>query len=138
MVVSAALGEDRPYDDERVVAIDLMEVQPREIRRYITPDGRNPFAEWLSSLRDLNAVVKIEQRLDRVRLGNLGNSKSVGEGVCELKIDFGPGYRVYFGQFGSTIVLLLCGGDKSTQKQDIRKAYEYWKEYGERENANER
>ena len=84
------------------------------------------------------AVVKIEQRLDRVRLGNLGNSKSVGEGVCELKIDFGPGYRVYFGQLGSTIVLLICGGDKSTQEQDIRKAYEYWKEYGERENANER
>ena len=85
---------DRPYDDQRVVAIDFMEVQPRDIRRYITPDGRNPFAEWLSSLRDLNAVVKIEQRLDRVRLGNLGNSKSVGEGVCELKIDFGPVSRV--------------------------------------------
>ncbi|MEG4026153.1 type II toxin-antitoxin system RelE/ParE family toxin [Microcoleus sp. S13C4] len=115
-----------------------MEVQPREIRRYITPDSRNPFAEWVSSLRDLNAVVKIEQSLDRVRLGNLGNSKSVGEGVCELKIDFGPGYRVYFGQLGSTIVLLLWGGDKRTQEQDIRKAYEYWKEYGERENANER
>ena len=127
---------DRPYDDERVVAIAFMEVQPRDIRRYITPDGRNPFAEWLSSLRDLNAVVKIEQRLDRVRLGNLGNSKSVGEGVCELKIDFGPGYRVYFGQFGSTIVLVLCGGDKSSQEQDIRKAKEYWKEYEERENAN--
>ncbi|WP_293352118.1 MULTISPECIES: type II toxin-antitoxin system RelE/ParE family toxin [unclassified Microcoleus] len=115
-----------------------MEVQPREIRRYITSDGRNPFAEWLSSLRNLKAVVKIEQRLDRVRLGNLGNSKPVGEGVWELKIDFGPGYRVYFGQVGSTIVLILCGGDKSTQEQDIRKAYEYWKEYGERKNANER
>ena len=127
---------DRLYDDQRVVAIDFIEVQPRDIRRYITPDGRNPFAEWLSSLRDLNAVVKIEQRLDRVRLGNLGNSKSVGEGVCELKIDFGPGYRVYFGQFGSTIVLILCGGDKSSQEQDIRKAKEYWKEYEERENAN--
>ena len=136
MAVSVALGEDRLYDDQRVVAIDFMEVQPRDIRRYITPDGRNPFAEWLSSLRDLNAVVKIEQRLDRVRLGNLGNSKSVGEGVCELKIDFGPGYRVYFGQFGSTIVLVLCGGDKSSQEQDIRKAKEYWKEYEERENAN--
>ena len=127
---------DRLYDDQRVVAIDFMEVQPRDIRRYITPDGRNPFAEWLSSLRNLNAVVKIEQRLDRVRLGNLGNSKSVGEGVCELKVDFGPGYRVYFGQFGSTILLILCGGDKSSQEQDIRKAKEYWKEYEERENAN--
>jgi putative addiction module killer protein len=129
---------DRPYYNQLAATIGFREVQPREIRRYITPDGKNPFAEWLSSLRDLNAVVKIEQRLDRVRLGNLGNSKSVGEGVCELKIDFGPGYRVYFGQLGSTIVLLLCGGDKSTQEQDIRKAYEYWKEYGERENANER
>ncbi|WP_377481754.1 MAG: type II toxin-antitoxin system RelE/ParE family toxin [Microcoleus anatoxicus] len=114
-----------------------MEVQPREIQRYITPDGRNPFAEWLSSLRDLNAVVKIEQRLDRVRLGNLGNSKSVGQGVYELKIDFGPGYRVYFGQVETTIVLLLCGGDKSSQEQDIRKAKEYWKEYEEFKNANE-
>lgn len=128
---------DLPYYNQLAATIAFMEVQPREIRRYITPDGRNPFAEWLSSLRDLNAVVKIEQRLDRVRLGNLGNSKSVGEGVWELKIDFGPGYRVYFGQVGSTIVLLLCGGDKSSQEQDIRKAYEYWKEYGERENANE-
>jgi putative addiction module killer protein len=120
------------------VRSQLWKYNKSEIRRYITPDGRNPFAEWLSSLRDLSAVVKIEQRLDRVRLGNLGNSKSVGEGVCELKIDFGPGYRVYFGQVGSTIVLILCGGDKSTQEQDIRKAKEYWKEYGERENANER
>jgi len=128
--------DDRPYYNQLAATIALMEVQPREIRRYITPEGRNPFAEWLSSLRDLSAVVKIEQRLDRVRLGNLGNTKSVGEGVCELKIDFGPGYRVYFGQFGSTIVLLLCGGDKSSQEQDIRKAKEYWKEYEERENAN--
>jgi putative addiction module killer protein len=131
------IGSDRPYYDDDASTIAFMEVQPREIRRYITPDGKNPFAEWLNSLRDLSAVVKIEQRLDRVRLGNLGNSKSVGEGVCELKIDFGPGYRVYFGQVGSTIVLILCGGDKSTQEQDIRKAKEYWKEYGERENANE-
>jgi putative addiction module killer protein len=85
----------------------------------------------------LGAIVKIEQRLDRLRLGNLGNFRSVGEGVCELKIDYGPGYRVYFGQVGTTIVLLLCGGDKSTQDRDIRKAKEYWIDYEQRENAYE-
>ena len=71
------------------------------------------------------------------RHGNLGDYRSVGEGVCELKIDYGPGYRVYFGQIGSTIVLLLCGGNKSTQEQDIRRAIEYWTDYRRRENANQ-
>jgi putative addiction module killer protein len=65
---------------------------------------------------------QIEKRLQRVKFGNLGDYRSVGEGVCELKIDYGPGYRIYFGQIGLTIVLLLCGGDKSTQEQDILRA----------------
>lgn len=116
----------------------IMEVQPREIRRYITSDGRVPFAEWLDSLRDTKAKTNINKRLDRVSLGNLGDYAGVGEGVCELRIDYGPGYRVYFGQIGSTIVLLLCGGDKSTQEQDIRRAIEYWTDYRRRENANQR
>jgi putative addiction module killer protein len=75
-------------------------------------------------------------RLDRVKLGNLGDYRSVGEGVFEFRIDYVPGYRIYFGQVGLTIVLLLCGGDKSTQEQDIRKAKEYWADYERRENAN--
>lgn len=62
-------------------------------------------------------------------MGNLGDYRSVGEGVCELKIDYGPGYRIYFGQVGTTIILLLCGGDKSTQEQDMSLAIEYWHEY---------
>lgn len=115
----------------------IMEVQPRDIRRYITSDGRVPFGEWLDSLRDTKAKTNINKRLDRVSLGNLGDYRSVGEGVCELRIDYGPGYRVYFGQIGSTIVLLLCGGDKSTQEQDIRRAIEYWTDYRRRENANQ-
>lgn len=114
-----------------------MEAQPREIRRYITPDGKIPFAEWLDSLRDRKAKAKIKERLKRVSLGNLGDCKSVGGGVFELRIDYGPGYRVYFGQVGTTIVLLLVGGDKSTQEQDIRKAREYWVDYEESENADE-
>ena len=113
-----------------------MEVQPREIRRYITPDGRIPFLEWYYSLRDRKTQYKIDTRLERVELGNLGNYRSVGEGVFELKINYGPGYRIYFGQIGTTIVILLCGGDKSTQQEDINKAKEYWADYEKRENAN--
>ncbi len=120
---------DRPYDDLRVVAIGFMEVQPREIQRYMTPDGKVPFSEWLDSLRDLKAKFKIDGRLDRVGTGNLGDYRVLGEGVCELMINYGPGYRVYFGQVEETIVLLLIGGDKSTQEQDIRKAQKYWTDY---------
>ena len=74
----------------------------------------------------------IRTRLDRVALGNLGDCEPVGEGVSELRIAFGPGYRVYFAQDGDTIVLLLCGGDKSTQVKDIKRAKEYWADYKER------
>jgi putative addiction module killer protein len=106
-----------------------MELQPREIERYTTPEGRVPFSDWLDSLRDRKAKFKIDRRLDRVATGNLGDYQSVGEGVCELRINYGPGYRIYFGQIGETIVILLVGGDKSTQEQDIRKAKEYWTDY---------
>ncbi|MEH1883514.1 MULTISPECIES: type II toxin-antitoxin system RelE/ParE family toxin [unclassified Nostoc] len=112
-----------------------MEVQPREIRNYLTVDGKNIFDEWLDSLRDRRAKAKIRARLDRVEDGNLGDCKSVGEGVFELRIDYGQGYRIYFGQEGITIIILLCGGDKSTQKQDVDKAQEYWKDYRSRDNA---
>ena len=77
----------------------------------------------------MKAITKIEARLRRLENGNLGDYRSVGEGVFELRIDYGPGYRVYFGQVGSTIVLLLCGGDKSTQDQDISTAKRYWANY---------
>ncbi len=103
-----------------------MEAQPREVRRYVTPDGKIPFDEWFDSLRDNKTKAKIEARLERVKLGNFGDYRSVGAGVCEFRIDYGSGYRIYFGQIGTTIVLLLCGGDKSTQEQDIRQAIEYW------------
>ncbi|MFN6470827.1 MAG: type II toxin-antitoxin system RelE/ParE family toxin [Nostoc sp. SerVER01] len=112
-----------------------MEVQPREIRNYLTLDGKNVFDEWLDTLRDRRAKAKIRARLDRVEDGNLGDCKSVGEGVWELRIDYGPGYRIYFGQEGITVIILLCGGDKSTQEQDIVKAQEYWKDYRSRDNA---
>lgn len=113
-----------------------MEVQPREIQNYLTADGRSPYEEWVDFIGDKTVISKIDTRLKRVRLGNFGDYRSVGEGVFELRIDYGPGYRIYFGQIGLTIVLLLCGGDKSTQEQDIIKAKQYWTDHEKRENAN--
>lgn len=109
-----------------------MEAAPKELRVYIAEQNREPFSEWLVSLRDGKARAKIRVRLDRVSQGNLGDCRSVGEGVQELRIDYGPGYRVYFGQEGAAIVLLLCGGDKNTQAKDIETAKRYWNEYRRR------
>jgi putative addiction module killer protein len=82
----------------------------------------------MAKVRKQRIHAKISQRLDRVEQGNLGRWKSVGEGVCELIIDFGPGYRVYFGQDGN-LVVLLCVGDKTTQEEDIKRAKQYWEDY---------
>ena len=109
-----------------------MEATPKELQIYVTEDGRAPFSEWHASLRDIKARAKIRVRLDRVSLGNLGDCHRVGEGVQELRIDYGPGYRVYFGQVGAAIVLLLCGGDKNTQTEDIEHAKRYWNKYRRR------
>ena len=93
-----------------------MEVKPREITIYGTSDGKFPFDEWLDSVRDRNVRVRIKSRLDRVQQGNLGDIKSVGEGVFELRINYGPGYRVYFGQVGLTVVVILVAGDKRKER----------------------
>ena len=81
------------------------------------------------SVDDKRAVARVFARIARVRQGNLGDYKSVGDGVSELRIDYGPGYRVYFGQEGRRIVILLCGGDKRTQDKDINLAKEYWSQF---------
>ncbi|MBK8750883.1 MAG: type II toxin-antitoxin system RelE/ParE family toxin [Candidatus Competibacteraceae bacterium] len=80
------------------------------------------FAQWLAALRDVHAKARIAMRLDRVRAGNLGDAKPVGEGVSELRVDVGPGYRLYFTQRSGRVILLLAGGDKSTQARDIQRA----------------
>lgn len=109
-----------------------MQTFPYEIEYYRTEDGRRPFREWLDSLRDVKARAKVRVRLDRARLGNLGDRKSVGDGVWEMRIDHGPGYRVYFGLENNRLVLLLLGGDKATQQRDIEKAMDYWRDHRER------
>lgn len=100
-----------------------------EIREYQTADGYSPFADWLGHLCDVRARRRIVARLDRMQAGNRGDWKAVGAGVFELRIDSGPGYRVYCGQDGATLVLLLCGGEKRTQQRDIEVAHAYWKDY---------
>jgi len=102
----------------------------QEIEVLLYRRGRStPFSDWLASLRDARAVGIVRARLNRIRLGNFGDFKSVGSGVEEVRIDFGPGYRIYCGRHGSLVVVLLCGGDKRTQAGDILTAQKYWKEY---------
>ncbi len=82
------------------------------------------YVRWFNSLRDRKARARIDVRIRRLSLGNPGDAKAVGEGVSELRIDFGPGYRVYYTQRGQRLIVLLAGGDKPTQKQDIKRALE--------------
>ena len=99
-----------------------------ELRYYVTSGGHQPFAEWFADL-DPVARAKVARALVRMEQGNLSNVKSIGEGVLEYRIDFGPGYRVYFGRDGEVLVILLTGGTKKRQQRDIEAAKEYWRDY---------
>lgn len=107
-----------------------MEVREREIRMYETPDDRCPFSEWMDALEAANKLDYgiIMNRIDRVARGTFGDCESVGDGVSELRIHEGPGYRVYFGNLANEIVILLVGGIKRTQEADIRTAKQYWRD----------
>jgi putative addiction module killer protein len=98
------------------------------IESYITVDGIEPFTRWFNKLNAI-AAAKVSTALYRMELGNYSNVKSLGEGVFEYKIDFGPGYRVYFGQDGEELVILVGGGSKKQQDKDIKMAKQYWQEY---------
>src|SRR5580698_2157135 len=104
-----------------------------ELFRFRREDGGEPFAEWLSGLRDKGAEARIRVRLRRVEAGNFGDCEPVGEGVTELRIHVGAGYRVYFGRHGKMVVILLCGGDKSSQTADIKRAKDFWSEWKRRQ-----
>jgi len=96
---------------------------------YQTTGGKSPFVDWFTCLKDGRAKALIAARLARIEAGNLGDCKSVGNGVSELRIAYGPGYRIYYAQQGQTLILLLCGGSKGTQKRDIEKAQQYLQDY---------
>ena len=112
-----------------------MRADEYSLRHYVAANGKRPFAEWLCSLSDRDAAARVQIRLERLRLGNFGDVRSVGKGLSELRIDVGPGYRVYFMVEGQSIVVLLCGGDKTTQQKDIRRAREYLADYRRRPDA---
>jgi putative addiction module killer protein len=106
-----------------------VETKKRLLQKYVTENGTCPFDEWLSELKDKRTLAIIATRLNRVVQGNVGLSRKLEGGIQELKIDYGPGFRIYFAEDGNTIVVLLCGGDKSTQGKDIELAKMYLADY---------
>ena len=100
-----------------------------DIRKYQLETGEVPFDLWFLGLKNMRAKARILVRLKRFEMGNFGDTRSVGQGICELRISEGQGYRVYYGHKGNELVILLCGGNKSTQKRDIKVAKEYWRNY---------
>jgi len=108
-----------------------------EVRRYVNAAGRDVFGDWLSRLTDIRAQAKVATRINRLAAGNFGDCRSLREGLCELRIDWGPGYRVYYAMVGKACVLLLCGGDKRKQSSDINRALQYLKDYKQRTRSSE-
>ena len=109
-----------------------MEMRPGGILNYITPTGRNPFRRWYTRLKDQKARAIIANRIERLHRGHLGDFKRLSKSLYELRIHYTPGYRIYFGVCSNNTVILLCGGTKQRQQQDIARAQTYWNEFLER------
>lgn len=101
--------------------------------QYQREDGSRPFLEWFSGLRDKLTQTRILARLSQIESGNLGDWAPVGDGVIEFRLHFGPGFRIYAGRSGTSWIVLLCGGDKSSQVKDIHKAKQLWSEWKRRQ-----
>lgn len=102
-----------------------------ELRRYVTRAGKEPLGQWFRGLRDKALRARMEARLARLALGHFGDCKPIRDGVWELRIDAGPGIRIYYAMAGRVCVLLLNGGDKRSQARDIERAIQYWNDYNE-------
>ena len=100
-----------------------------QIFHYLTPDGRDLFQEWLDRLKDRKAKVAVQRRVDRLQGGGFGDSRFCRNGVWELRMDIGAGYRVYYARSGAEVILLLCAGSKNTQDADIDRAIACWQDY---------
>jgi len=105
-----------------------------DVREYLAVDGSNPYRKWFNSL-NAHAAAKVAIAVTRMRQGNLSNTKGVGAGLHEYTVDFGPGYRIYFGRDGERLVILLGGGTKKRQQEDIRRAQDIWADYKRRKKA---
>jgi putative addiction module killer protein len=103
-----------------------------EIRHYLTEDDKDVYLNWLRKMRDTVARIAIDRRINRIELGNFGDHEPCRDGVWELRINVGAGYRVYYAIAGNEIILLLCAGDKRTQNADIKRACEYWADWNRR------
>ena len=103
-----------------------------EVLDYLSPDGKDPFTQWLGGLADRQARARVLVRVQRMAAGNFGDCKALQEGVWELRIDHGPGYRVYYAQAGRRLILLLAGGDKRKQGANIATAIEHWNDWQHR------
>lgn len=106
-----------------------MQIHPKEILTYTTPNGRSPYRQWYTRIKDEKVQIVISNRIARLRTGNFGDFKRLGPNLYELRIHYGPGYRVYFGVFQNDIVILLCGGTKRAQQRDIVRAQNYWNDF---------
>ena len=106
-----------------------------EVEDYLSPEGFDPYADWLASLADRQAKARVLVRVLRMGAGNFGDCKALSDGVWELRIDHGPGYRVYYAQAGKSLILLLAGGDKRKQKADIAIAIDRWNDWQQRKKA---
>lgn len=104
-----------------------------EIEIYKSRSGKSPFTDWIDGLKEIHTRAKVFTRLDRLKLGNFGDCKSIGNGIYELRLHYGPGIRIYYSKIGRKVVLLLCGGMKSSQKKDIEKAQKLLKDFKDRE-----
>jgi putative addiction module killer protein len=105
-----------------------------EVLKYKSTSGKEPFGDWINSIKDTTTSIRIEKRIELIRNGNFGDYKYLENGIYELRFHFGSGYRVYYAKDGNKIIILLCGGDKSTQTKDIVRAKKYYKDYLQRQN----
>jgi len=110
----------------------MQQAVPRKVETYVTCEGKDVFQGWLNGIADRRATALIEKTIAKARLGNLGQHKSVGEGVQEIVLNYGPGYRIYFGEHGTTLVILLLGSTKKRQDAAIKLAKRYWNDWKER------
>ena len=112
-----------------------MKVKERLVEYFYTASGKAPAKEWLNSIKDKLTQAILFKRIRQASLGNFGDSKSVGQGVLEMRIDFGPGYRIYYGIHKDDLILLLMGGSKRTQQNDIEKAQAFWTLWKDKNNG---
>lgn len=110
----------------------MFDDRPLTLEFYQTAAGAEPLSEWLNRLKDQTATARIRARLTRLQTGNPGDYKAVGQGLSELRVDCGPGYRIYFAFAGDRLILLLCGGAKNSQQKDIAAAQRFWDDYCKR------